>query len=511
MNFYNKLFTPPRLHFLTMLLTSMTLFFAPDKSYSQPECEISIFSFEILDESGQPLDENSFFYNCTPFYFEVVINNSSVEPNLIDLSIAYDVDFIVIEDSGPPALTNISFDPITNIAVDSVQLSAAIGFTTYRFDAIVSPLWNGSLSIKNDIIATISKPDCSLSSTQSTIEISPDFQVNRTIGCNTCTTLLHDVAIDPDDTFTALNLLAEAPGYRQDAVILGTLVVDIDYEFTPGSNLMLGRDAKIVYEQGGSHLLKITSTQVQGCSDMWDYIQVGQNNRLEITSSNVSDGKEAVRAEHLSEVKLTGNTFTDNNRSLHIPPNGSGNSISLNVGGNSFESSGALKPPLASQGIPFTGMDINDATATDQSFLPFLFIGAFSGPNQFKDLANGIIATNSNLLISDAQFNDILEQPGFSTSGYAIRSQGGSNKERQLTVLGSFGSGVDMTNCTVGIYSSGENILAQETNMLNVKTGIDIRNGATQGYYPFPKRNLGHRNGHQPFSKYQSAEIESGR
>jgi hypothetical protein len=294
--------------------------------------------------------------------------------------------------------------------------------------------------------------------------------------------------------------------YDQDAIIKGTLVVDIPYLFNDNSNILLDEGAKIIINDPLAPL-GIETTVIRGCAEMWDHIEVSNGAWLSISNSTIEDGIQAILIHGGGKVSIKDNDFKNNGVGLAVvPSNGSSIShiASFAFYGNDFTSNSRLKAPLSQQEKGSAGVLVQDYWSTlDLS-------GTSSKPNNYSNLHNGIMGFQTGLVVKNSSFADIVEDnniSGIPFSGRAIYIEN-NNNDRQLRQIG-FGGGPSAKksfgNCTYGVYAVGSNVDVSGNNMANMGTGVEVQKGQLKNIVVRENRIAAAVNG---ISLYQNTRVK---
>ncbi len=260
-----------------------------------------------------------------------------------------------------------------------------------------------------------------------------------------------------------------------------TLVIDEDYSFI-NVEFFMDEGSRILLPQENS--LQISGSHLHGCDRMWVGIVVEEGARLFFSSDSIEDAQYAIEAQAGSNVSIRGNVFDRNYVSLYGPGGDFNHSIHL----NSHQCSDELLPPYAGQDpepaeVSYAGIllhNFRQGALTVGYANPSPQLPATSSES-FLDLANGIIAWNSNLNIRTARFDNMVIENMYDYSSFGIRADG---KNRFLVQRGLgnqanpsppiTGSGVTATfdACRHGIWTSGMHVDITRSKMTNVETGI---------------------------------------
>ncbi len=274
---------------------------------------------------------------------------------------------------------------------------------------------------------------------------------------------------------TGPNELPIAPVNSIDVVIKGTLVMDANnitnnpgtYNFPPNSNICMLPGAEIKVPDGNTLTIE-DGTHIRGCDKRWEGITVEAGGTLKLTGTSldkvvIEDAQQAVQLLEGATVNLDQVVFENNFYGLyHI---GTGGSFSMPIISNvSFIGTENLLPPSDGSTDPDpwanTGIFV-----TDQKLLR-LSTGGGSGPVLFDNLRTGILISNTDAIISNAEFKNIVAVPNIANSGNAIAGFGNGNILWVWDFVG-FPSNV-FSNCTNGINATGTNIRVKGVDMTNI-------------------------------------------
>lgn len=251
------------------------------------------------------------------------------------------------------------------------------------------------------------------------------------------------------------------PNTKIDLEIEGTLIIDRDYCFLDGSNLIMRPNAAIIVQSG--HTLRIENSRISSCTDMWKHITVQNGATLIVKKSVIEDAETAIVAEPGAHLIIRDSEFTNNFIGLEIT-----GAITFDEAfeGNLFQADGFLKSPRNGQ-IAKTGVRADNAgfivfgsTGVDAEGLP-------DAPNQFIGLKKGMILKNSQPVIINAAFQNIYVGGG---SGRAITSSGNfpaiiGNDQANEGI-------VSFQSCEIGVYNSQSALWVRNTLMADLDFGI---------------------------------------
>lgn len=191
--------------------------------------------------------------------------------------------------------------------------------------------------------------------------------------------------------------VTDAQTQAQKVHIEGTLIIDTDYSFvdelSSHSEISMGKDARIVVNNEAE--LRIVGSQVYGCGEIWDAIEVGPGCRLDLIQSIIEDGSTAVLLKtnfdplgQATEVNVLRSQFTDNDVSILSEESPIGaNFINLNIQGSSFRE-GDINA--------YAGMVLHDMPQVNVLSSQ---VGLVFFPVYFEGFKYGVWAENSDIAI----------------------------------------------------------------------------------------------------------------
>lgn len=387
----------------------------------------------------------------------------------------------------PTNLNGFTFNPTTSTLSQSVTLAGTKGSpncTTVSFSVKVIGALCGEppMSIINTATATTVGGFCPAAtiSANAAITISGGSLTNLTIGSGVGIGTVSQAIIAG-----RLLPVVYAQNFQQRIIIEGTLIVDINYSFTNGSEIVMKQGAMIWINQGKS--LFLTNSLVHGCTRMWKTINVQFQATLFALNSFIEDGEYAVTANDQSKILLINTIFTKNYVSLFVgrDPAKPIKDLFSTIQGCTFQGGifqgDAFLPKYPGQqtnpnpnGWPFAGIQLHEVRN-------FNLISPTT-PNIFQNMNAGILAADVNLNIRDAIFRDMhIGYPnvkltpttlailnnnigiyGQSSTGGHILSQRGFNS----STIHSF------ENCRFGLVSWRMSFEIADNNMNNIDIGI---------------------------------------
>ena len=194
---------------------------------------------------------------------------------------------------------------------------------------------------------------------------------------------------------------------------------------------------------------------------------ISNEGKLAISSSEVRDALDGVLIAPQTINEISGTIFTNNYRGLNIfGPCTFANSR------NTFENPDPLYPHWLGSNLSkaLCGINISDAT--------FVQIDGSPTSNQlfttFRNINCGILCQNTDLLVSNAYFENIADQFGVANNinGTAIYTQGTAAHRLRVFPLNGVNQATTFLNCATGIYHEGYNTRLDYLGMQNVTRGI---------------------------------------
>lgn len=259
-------------------------------------------------------------------------------------------------------------------------------------------------------------------------------------------------------------------------VVTGTLTIDDDFTFPANSTLLMLAGAEILVPTG-VRLAFEPGCCLMGCEKLWQGIILESGSALVMEQTYISDARQAILVQNqVKELTLVGTTFNKNYIGIHAPgpDNGQHNSIDWIFKRNTFECTENLLPRFDNS----APRPVNNAKGIAGVLLRDGDLLRFDGENYFRDLSHGIFTTRTDLVVHGVFFKDI--QPGgYIRGGYAIRSEGNSEKSNYLIVGSSnLGSGItsnEFENCHRSIHGSAVQTAIHQNHITKTNFGIHIR------------------------------------
>ncbi len=221
----------------------------------------------------------------------------------------------------------------------------------------------------------------------------------------------------------------------------GVLEVDVPNYSIVGNNIERG---KIQFAPGGRLVINnrsnftIDETDISGCEEMWDKIEVKSGGSINMTNSTVQDGIRAIEAQPFSTVSLTNNIFTNNDIGLMTRGYG------IRVGDfseNTFSAPGTKAGQVGTAAVWLIDM---------------LGVSLEGTGNKISKMSNGLVGVNSNFSMS-----------GFDVSNLLKGSSSFLNHEIGVDATGRRGGLMKIEDCSFSNQKIGVNIDGGNTTLKN--------------------------------------------
>lgn len=286
---------------------------------------------------------------------------------------------------------------------------------------------------------------------------------------------------------SSVNSLINAPGINN-IYIQGELVINGTYSLI-GKNITFGQGSKITLLSGGILTIGTSAnpSHLHGCNYMWEGIDATQPGCLvNMTKSIIEDAIVAVsvkgNSNHHSYWSTYRNNFVGIRYESHTSP--SPNEIRrctfITTAANDYVG------PLPNPGYllpPYFGDHGQVGIIGIASSLNFASTGGVSGKNNFSNLQNGIMPISSNLIVSNANFNQIknFNSGNLLIDGRAIFAWNFFNiGNYNLRVDNSTGL-VQITNSHNGVWVTGTHTTSIQNNNIS---NISLRGIYHEGIIP---------------------------
>lgn len=409
--------------------------------------------------------------------FEVTVQNTGNYPasNVEVIDVFSDEFMLTASPAGTVQLSGTTYStPIASLPGGATQ---TLNYT-FKHDGIIPPCRSGAgIDVFiNRVTAQI--PACNYSSAEATaaVEVNKNgIVVTGQMGVQVNGTLPVPVGLPLSNSANPV-LLTFAPN--------STLFINESYTFPPGSEFRMGSGAQIVVMS--SRQLRINDgSHLYSCTRLWRGILVEDNGGLWMTKSTIEDAAFAVDlADDVSRLLLLDNQFLNNFIGIRATDNGTDvHNINIHVlNGNEFRSTTPLKMTYDNgpvvQTFGFAGMDLNKIGTT------LTISGSPDNRTTFDGLCFGVVSTNSSLSFTNTEWlhiNQTYAYPDETPTG--VRSIINDGTVKRLSVRGivnSKGAQVNFLDCEIGVLANRTNLLVQDCNMTDVRTGIIQRNGSAR-------------------------------
>ncbi len=320
----------------------------------------------------------------------------------------------------------------------------------------------------------------------------PNSYIN--IGEDTTITYFHELISD--------SILPPLKAIDMYLSIKGTLVLTTEtqkYVFSK-CNIRMEPGAKIVAESG-TRLSFGGSSFLYSCEQMWQGVEAMPGSTVRVMERSFIEDAQYALYIHGGANLLISCFFNRNYISLYIPPtpDESYHNVSLEapLWGLRFFCTRPLNQPYDGQTYPYDLPVQGEVSYAGIHFSDLNYVevgGNVAGIfNYFSDLANGVILHNIKVaLVQTNLMKNILATDNYpDASGRGVWARGSG-----INVLNVTGNGVvetpafpltlgvddvsSFTNCTTGILADGVAATVSNNIMMEVETGIDIRNAVVE-------------------------------
>ncbi len=245
--------------------------------------------------------------------------------------------------------------------------------------------------------------------------------------------------------------------------VQGLFIVDNDFTFS-GADVRMEPGAEILVQAGAS--LELNGSTLGACQGiMWKSITVASGGALYSYSSFIHDAENAVTALDGSTLVVNNTQFHNDRVGIDIPEIAGvpWNSVSMAITNNIFYSNGPLAVPYPGQ-VTTIGQQGYAAICVARTTLDL------GGGNLIHDLSNGVVGLQSDVHVSDCDFQNIQPDAAYTdpTNGAAIQAYGASG----FFLLDQTSS--LFTNCRWGIHTAYMNVYSAENTMVDVGTAYHV-------------------------------------
>ena len=297
-------------------------------------------------------------------------------------------------------------------------------------------------------------------------ELYGDNPKDRTIGstCNSTTT-------------TYASSLNTSTFSNEDILINGVLIVDRNVSFI-NCNIEICSGGSIDIRNG--YTLTSEASNYYACEELWQGIEVFNGARIQMNKgvNKIQDALIGVDLWPLSTANFQFAEFNRNNIGIRmLGDNGihHGNVFLEQITDCVFDSDHDLNDPFSGQGRPTGELGYCGIFAAGVKAA----IVSAGSPNEFYNLANGIICENSTSTIANAYFQDIprINDPIHTVTGNGILARTTSADRTGKLIQEGLGKTVTtFDNCITGIKANRVTCKITDNKMINVKKGIEISN-----------------------------------
>ncbi|MBK8196144.1 MAG: T9SS type A sorting domain-containing protein [Lewinellaceae bacterium] len=268
--------------------------------------------------------------------------------------------------------------------------------------------------------------------------------------------------------------------------IKDNLVMNMNFVPNAGNTYDFAQNGKLLFAPGkGLEVANTKTTMIhvdaRGCDNMWKGITVRSNSVFESDMmTSIEDADVAIKVQKGGSITIKNTRLLNNNFGIHTDPTGSGNYNITLLSNRYGATAGGLKPAYSGQ-LPlplekgYAGIYLNNAGSV------VLDADPNSGdPNVFFNLKYGIISLNTNLIITQSDFQDITrvtKGSGYNAypavfTGKAIYAEKGL-----LTIIPGDNQTTTFSNCHTGVETLGASSYVWLTTMDNMTNGIITTNG----------------------------------
>ena len=245
------------------------------------------------------------------------------------------------------------------------------------------------------------------------------------------------------------------------------LIIDTDYCLAG----QIGRQSKIRFAPGGKIIVNprvtftIDETDISGCEEMWDKIEVQRFGRLIISNSTIEDGIKAIDAKIASRVSLDNVIFKNNDIGLYTADR----LVQISKFDNNTFTASSLKPPLEGSGQAAVWLeDIINTVALDGE------------GNKISKIENGVVSINTAFSLKGSEIKDLTEGGVFSKFGvYAFTPDG---PQKAMTI-----DNCSFSNLRTAIRAETMNSTVKNCSTERVENGF---HGLTKGQATIKNNNI---------------------
>lgn len=269
-------------------------------------------------------------------------------------------------------------------------------------------------------------------------------------------------------------------------LLAGNLVIDevtgLKFNFTGTSVIPVNIDCFDGSSIINNGYLEMASCSLTACNNMWKGIE--NNGKIVLKGCYIADAENGVHLLNGSVYNINTNVFENNLYGILMGGISGGQLTGVNYS-NIFHNPDALKPAYSGMygWKPYAeaGIKLFNISFAQIGFVPDALPGnsAITVCNYFHHINAGIVSSNSNVKVVNSRFSDIsplnssIGQPWLQHNGAGIYASS-VNAPRMLTVVPIPGyTGNEFENCTYGIKTYKNSLLANSLKMDEVTYGID--------------------------------------
>ena len=217
---------------------------------------------------------------------------------------------------------------------------------------------------------------------------------------------------------------------------------------------------------------------IHSCENMWQGIQLEPYANIKLINSIIQDAQYAIQTAHESSLVLENATFDRNYIGIHAALAESEMQLIRNkwMSGVTFSCSDKLLPAYNGQ-YPSPGVVTYAAIALENASLDMRSMEDYSVENIFTNIQNGIIATNSQVKISDARFENLMGYSGNTAQPGQLSGVGIILENSELDVEQSHFENIDRAiHSTNSRTTINQNTILNSTNAIVINGGNDLVN-----------------------------------
>ncbi|HNL37848.1 MAG TPA: right-handed parallel beta-helix repeat-containing protein, partial [Saprospiraceae bacterium] len=268
-----------------------------------------------------------------------------------------------------------------------------------------------------------------------------------------------------------------------DRIIQGELEIDQDFCFlgvsTDPISIYLLPGARIEVKPGKT--LTLNHVNIFTCDQLAEGIIVETGGKLIAQYVNFNDMRFAVNAQSASSLDIRNCNFTNNYVGLHLDmtgaPAGQEQVSFLGFSGNTFSTAPGQALKAAYPGMPEAIEERGYCGIFLKNYRDFNVFGA----NSFERLANGIVATNTNLNVGNLTFSDMRHSGvvnAYPREGHGIHLSARNNSS--WANIGLPWAPMNFDDCKTAVYAERYAGKVEHCTMTGVDLGIDWQKSPTR-------------------------------